>query len=306
MRKTHRTRVLGAVLVAFALIAAACGSGDDAAKQDGPTITIGSFGFSESEIIGEIYRLALENDGYKVDHKAKLGSREAVVNPALRSGEINFVPEYIGSGLEVTFGETPSADADETREALDNAWSAENFSVLDYTPAEDKDAIVVTGATAEKFGLSKVSDLASVAGELVFGGPPECPDRPRCLIGLSDVYGLTFAEFRALDVGGPLTVIALKGEEIDVALLFSSDGVIEAEGFVLLVDDKGLQPAENIAPIVADTILDAYGDSFKDLINKVSAALTQSGLTELNKLVGYDGEDPTDMARKWLQDNGLI
>ncbi|VAW08045.1 ABC transporter, substrate-binding protein (cluster 13, osmolytes) [hydrothermal vent metagenome] len=306
MRINTRTRVFGAVLVVFALVAAACGSGDDASKTDGPTITIGSFGFSESEIVGEIYRLALEADGYKVEHKALLGSREAVVNPALRSGEINFVPEYIGTGLEVTFGIDPSANADETRDALDNAWAAENISVLDYTPAEDKNGIVVTAATAEKYNLAKISDLSTVAGELIFGGPPECPDRPRCLGGLGDVYGLTFGDFKALDVGGPLTVTALKGGEIDVALLFSSDGVIEAEGFVLLEDDKGLQPAENLAPIVADSVLDAYGDGFTTLVNRVSASLNQADLTELNKLVGYDGEDATEMARKWLTDNGLI
>ena len=321
--RTSRKRAFGAVLVALALLAAACGGDDEsggdttdapptdgpsteAPPSDGPTITIGSFGFSESEILGEIYRQALDAAGYDVAHRSQLGNREAVVNPAMRSGEINFVPEYIGTGLEVTFGETPSADADEVLAAFDEAWNAEGFSVLAYTPAEDKNGIVVTGDTAAELGLTSISDLAGQEGDLVFGGPPECPERPRCLGGLEDVYGLSFGEFKALDAGGSLTVAALDGGEIDVGLLFSSDGTIAAREWVLLEDDLGLQPAENIAPVVSNEVIDAYGGAFVDLVNRVSQALTQEGLTDLNRQVGFDGESAADVAGKWLADNGLL
>lgn len=304
MRIIHRSRTLGAVLLAFALLVAACGGDDE--PGGGPDVVIGSFGFSESEIIGEIYRQALEAKGFTVSHKAQLGSREAVVNPALRSGEINVVPEYIGTALEVTFGGEPTADPDATIEALRAEWEDEGFTVLDYTPAEDKNGIVVTGDTASELGLTKISDLKGKSDTLTFGGPSECPTRPRCLGGLESVYGLTFAEFKALDAGGPLTVEALAGDEIDVALLFTSDGVIAARGFVLLEDDQGLQPAENIAPVVAQELVDAYGSTFSDVLNDLSSKLTQDDLTELNKLVGYDGESAADAARAWLEDNDLI
>jgi osmoprotectant transport system substrate-binding protein len=307
--RNHRRRVLGAVLVALALVAAACGDdepGGNTNPPDGPTITIGSFGFSESEILGEIYRQALENNGYDVTHRPQLGAREAVVNPALRSGEVNFVPEYIGTALEVTFGIDPSADADETHDQLDEAWGEEGFSVLAYTPAEDKNGIVVTADTADALGLSKISDLAGQEADLSFGGPPECPERPRCIGGLQEVYGLNFGEFVPLDAGGPLTVAALDGGEIDVALLFSSDGVIGARGWVLLEDDLGLQPAENIAPVVNDELIEAYGDTFVELVDRVSAALSQEELTELNRLVGFEGESAADVAGEWLTDNDLV
>jgi osmoprotectant transport system substrate-binding protein len=346
--RMNRKRVLGAILVAFALIAAACGDDDSggdttqapaateataapteapepteapatteapastaapattAGPADGPTVSIGSFGFSESEILGEIYLQALEANGYEVEHKAQLGSREAVVNPALRSGEINFVPEYIGTALEVTFGIEPSADADAVLADLNSAWAEEGFSVLAYTPAEDKNGIVVTGDTAASLGLAKISDLVGQEGDLVFGGPPECPERPRCIGGLESVYGLNFGEFKPLDTGGPLTVAALDGGEIDVGLLFSSDGTIGARGWVLLEDDLGLQPAENIAPLVNNELIDAYGDGFVALLNAVSAELSQEELTELNRLVGFDGESASDVAGAWLADNGLL
>jgi osmoprotectant transport system substrate-binding protein len=304
MRSIRRTRTLGAVLLAFALVVAACGGDEE--PGGGPDVVIGSFGFSESEIIGEIYRLALEAEGFTVSHKAQLGSREAVVNPALRSGEINVVPEYIGSGLEVTFGLEPTADSDETHAALKTEWEKEGFTLLDFTPAQDKNGIVVTGDTASALGLSAISDLAGQASSLTFGGPPECPQRPRCIPGLESVYGLTFGEFKPLDQGGPLTVEALAGGEVDVALLFDSDGVIAARNFVLLEDDQGLQPAENIAPLVSEELVDSYGDNFTGVLDELSEELSQEELIELNRLVGYEGESATDMARQWLTDNGLL
>ncbi len=156
--------------------------------------------------------------------------------------------------------------------------------------------------TADELGLSKVSDLAAYT-DLVFGGPPECPERPFCLIGLQDVYGLSFAEFKPLDVGGALTVAALEGDEIQVALLFTSDGVIAAKGFVLLEDDQGLQPAENLTPVIRQEMLDEYGDALADILNEVSAELTTEELSEMNKLIGIDGEDPEQVAADWISDN---
>ncbi len=303
--RTSRRGVVGAIL-AFALVATACGSGDDASgPKEGPTITVGSFSFGESVILAQIYAQALESNGYPVDlSKLEAGSRE-IVKPAIESGEIDLVPEYVGSALEVGFGGEPSADTDETLEALRTAFAASGVAVLDAAPAEDKNGIVVTQDLADELNLSKISDLTDHAADLVFGGPPECPTRPRCLIGLGDTYGLVFSEFKALDGGGPLTVAALEGGEIDVALLFTTDGVIAAKGFVLLEDDGGLQPAENIVPVIRQEILDAYGDDLSDLLNDVSAKITTAELTEMNRRFGADLIDADVVAKEWLDANGF-
>ena len=302
MRKLFRNRILGATVVALALVAAACGSGEDA-DTEGPTIVVGSTNFGEQEILGEIFAQALENAGYPVETKFQLGSRE-VVNPALKDGEIDLMAEYTGTLL--TFeGGTSSTDTDQTHSDLIEVMEPQGITVLDYAPAQDKNGFVVTRATADEFGFEKVSDLASENGNLVLGGPPECPERPLCLQGLTDVYGLEFASFQPLDVGGPLTVAALEGGEIEVGLLFTSDGVIAAKGFVLLEDDQNLQPAENIVPIIRTEVLDQYDDALSDLLNDVASKITTAELSELNKRFGIDAEDADTLAREWLADKGF-
>lgn len=299
MRMT-RSRAIGAILTAFAILAAACsGSGG------GAPITVSSFDFGESVILAEIYAQTLEANDYPVERRLRLGSRE-IVKPALENGDIDLVPEYVGSALEVGFGEEPSSDGEATRLKLAAAFEPLGVSVLALAPAQDKNGIVVTADTAAQYGLTKISDLAGVSQDLVFGGPPECPDRPRCLKGLQDVYGLQFADFKPLDVGGPLTVAALEGGEIDVALLFTTDGVIAAKGFVLLDDDKGLQPAENIVPVVRTDVIDEYGNDIVALLNGVSANITTEKLTEMNRQVGFDGADPEVVAHDFLVSEGLI
>jgi glycine betaine/choline ABC-type transport system substrate-binding protein len=140
-----------------------------------------------------------------------------------------------------------------------------------------------------------------VASQMVLGGPPECPERPFCLPGLEETYGVEFAEFKALDVGGPLTVRALKNGQIDVGLLFSTSSAIVANDFVLLEDDKQLQTAENITPLVSD----AVDDDAAALLDQVSAALTTENITELNGRVELDQEDPADVAADFLEQEGI-
>jgi osmoprotectant transport system substrate-binding protein len=297
MRKFFRNRIAGAALVAFALVAGACGSGDD------PTITVGSTNFGEQLIVGEIYASVLEFNGFDVERKFNLGSRE-VVNPALKSGEIDLLVEYTGTLL--TFeGGTSSTDSRQTYDDLQSVLSGVGLYAYDYAPAQDKNGFVVTAATAERLGVSTVSDLAAYNGELVLGGPAECPNRPFCLLGLQEVYGLQFAEFKALDTGGPLTVAALEGGEVDVALLFTSDGVIASKGFVLLEDDRNLQPAENIVPVVNQETADAYGDRLADVLDTVSAKLNTAELQELNRRYSENADDPSALAEEWLAANGF-
>jgi osmoprotectant transport system substrate-binding protein len=306
--RIFRNRVIGASMLAVALVAAACSSGDDSSQQDGTPIVIGSANFGESELIAEIYAQKLEAEGFTVERKFNTGSRE-IYATALESGEIHLVPEYVGSALSY-LGGTPTSDTDATTTDLIAAWESAGVTVLEPAPAQDKNGFVVTSEMADSLGLVKVSDLSGANGTLVLGGPPECPEREFCLIGLETVYGLTFVEFKPLDAGGPLTVEALKAGAdnggIDVGLLFTTDGVITSEGFVLLEDDEGLQPAENVIPATAIVIVDEYGSAYTDALNEISAALTTEALTRMNQAVGYDGEDLVEVATQWLTDNGLL
>jgi osmoprotectant transport system substrate-binding protein len=145
----------------------------------------------------------------------------------------------------------------------------------------------------------------TVASTLVLGGPPECPQRPYCQIGLKKTYGLNFKSFKALDAGGPLTVAALQGGSIQVGLLFTTSGVIAGNGWVLLKDDKNLQPADNVTPVLSNKITAAYGDTLSTLVNSISAKITTAGLTDLNKQTDIDKKDPDDVAKAWLQSNGF-
>jgi glycine betaine/choline ABC-type transport system substrate-binding protein len=145
----------------------------------------------------------------------------------------------------------------------------------------------------------------ALAGTLTFGGPPECPERPFCLLGLQETYGLEFAEFRPLDAGGPITVEALASGEVDVALLFTSDPTIQARGFVILEDDQGLQRADNLIPLISADLVDEQAP-VADLLNSVSEQLTQEELIELNRQATEDRDDPRDIAATWLQEKGLL
>lgn len=307
--RINRNGFLGAILLVLALVLAACGSGEEdsssgaettAAIPEGPTITVGSAGFNESALVAEIYSQVLETAGYPIERNFNIGSRE-IYAPALEDGGLDLVPEYVGSAL-VYLGGEPTSDTEATTQALREAWAPAGITVLEPAPAQDKNGVVVRQDTADELGLSKVSDLAG-HDDLILGGPAECPERPFCLLGLQDVYGLSFAEFKSLDSGGPLTVAALEGDEIQVGILFTSDGVIAAKGFVLLEDDKGLQPAENVIPAIRQDIVDAYGDGLVNTLNSVSAELTTAGLSEMNRLIGIEGEDPEQVAADWITAN---
>jgi osmoprotectant transport system substrate-binding protein len=148
-------------------------------------------------------------------------------------------------------------------------------------------------------------NATTIAGTLVLGGPPECPQRPFCAKGLTDTYGISFKEFKPLDAGGPITVEAVKGGDVDVGLLFTSDPAIAANGFVLLEDDKHLQLADNLVPVVRQEVLDA-SPGMADLLNGIMARLSQAELTNLNKSVTVDGQDPDAAAQAWLTANGFL
>ncbi len=285
--------------------AAASGAASGAAGTK-PTIKIGSTNFSEQGLLAEIYAQALESNGYKMERKLNLGNRE-IVEPALESGQIDMDIEYLATELAfVDKNATPSNDPSMTRNLLQAALTSKGLSVLDYAQAIDANGFVVTKATADKYKLTKLSDLAPVGNQLVLGGPPECPQRPFCQVGLQKTYGITFKDFKSLDAGGPLTAAALDGGQIQVGLMFTSDATITVKGYVLLDDDKHLQLSDNVAPVVRNDLLAKVGPDFTTTVNGVSAKLTTTNLTDMNKQVGVDKKDAKDVAAAFLKAQGLV
>jgi osmoprotectant transport system substrate-binding protein len=272
---------------------------ESAPPRPDDAVVVASFDFPESEIVGELYAQALEARGVPVRRELLLGPRE-LVEPALEQGLVDVVPEYLGTALAYLGGEADPGDEQETRNRLAEAFEARGMQLLAHAPAEDQNALVVTQGTSLRHGLHRISDLTDVAGAFRFGGPPECPDRPFCLQGYEARYDLSFERFVPLDSGGPLTVAALRSQEVDVGVLFSTDPHLTLDEFVELEDDRGLQPAENIVPVVRDEVLRHWGEELREPLEAVSAELTTDELRELNADVVLEGQPAARAARTWL------
>ncbi len=309
-----RVRRLLPIIIGLLVLVAACSSktnsnvtASSTPAANAPAITIGSANFTESQILAEIYAQGLQAKGYTVTKKLNIGARE-VYFPALESGQINFFPEYIGSALNFLTKQQDAAkpDATQTYNALMTELAKHKLTALSMASAADQDGVVVNKETQTKYNLKKVSDLKAVAANLVFGGPPECPNRIACLKGLETVYGIHFKEFKSLDAGGPLTIAALKSNGIQVGDVFTTDARIPADNFTVLEQDKPIVGAENVVPIVASSVVSGGGTSFKDAVNAITAKLTTAGLTDLNKKVDIDKQDASAVAKAWLQSNGVM
>ena len=303
MRTFRRSRTLGAILLALALVAAACGDDSGGGAKDETPITVASFNFPESVILAEIYAQALEADGYTVERRLNLGSRELIF-PELEAGNVDLLPEYVGSSLVVGFSLDAPLGTDAAVSELRSAFEDLNMEVLDPAPGEDKNVFVVTQAFADANSLSSVADLAG-AGDITLGGPPECENRSTCFAGLVDTYGLSNLSFESIQEGSA-RVAALESGEIELSLLFSTQPVITEKGFVALDDNEGLIAPENIVPVLSKEVTDAFGDDVRSLLNSVSEKITTEVLLDLNGKVELEGESEADVAGQWLIDNDLI
>jgi osmoprotectant transport system substrate-binding protein len=268
------------------------------------TIVVGVSGaFTENQLVAEMYAQVLESAGYTVERQFDLRSREISQN-ALESGQIDLKPEYLSSLLVFLDRGARASDHPAEVARLDNELLApRGITVLTPSPATDRNEFVANAETARRFHLTTMSSLAPVAGQLTFGGPPECAQRPFCLPGLNKVYGILFDDFKALDAGGPQTIAALKSDDVQIGLLFSTDPNIHANGFVPLVDDKHLQDAENITPVIRS---DKLNREVQRLLDAVSARLTTANVTQLIGKVTIGGEKVADVAREFLTANGLV
>lgn len=277
-----------------------CGLGG---SGGGGSISIGAVTFAENQIVAEMYAQVLEDAGYDVERRFNFQRREELY-PQLRDGELDVAPEYLASLLIFLQPDTEaSSDADENASTLGPALEDDGLELLVPSVANDTNAFVVTGKTVRNYGLETVSDLEAHGQHLTFGGPPECPERRFCLKGLKEVYGVSFKQFKALDAGGPLTVAALGSGQIDVGLMFSTSGVIAERKWVVLEDDKGLQAADNITPLIRTDVL---VDEIAELLNEVSGRLTTAKMTELNGRVEGRNEDFRDVAADFLKEEGLL
>jgi osmoprotectant transport system substrate-binding protein len=263
-------------------------------RRDPEAVAVGAFDFPESLLLAELYAQSLESAGIPVERLGSLGSRETLV-PALQQGLVDVVPEYLGSASEFL---RDGAAAAPSEADLRQAFAERGVTVLTPSRAQNQNAVAVLRATADRLDLQDVSDLREVAPALVFGGPPECPERPRCLLGLSETYALRFAEFIPLPEPGAVAA-ALLAEEIDVGLVFSTAPQLSDQDLVLLADDRGLQPPENIVPVIRTEALAAHPRA-RTALERISAVLTTTQLTRLNRLVELDGRPAVDVAEGFL------
>jgi osmoprotectant transport system substrate-binding protein len=280
--------------------AAASGS---AASGDQKTIAVGSANFGESEILAYIYGGALADKGYTVSFKnVNIGARTAYLG-ALKSGEINLVPEYSGALLNYLDTSATAASADDQKTAIDGKISTINAKVYDFAPGADSDSINVTADFAQKHGLSSIADLAK-AGSVTVAANPEAAAANGWFPKLVKAYGLKNLKFKAInDGGGKTTVSALTSNQVQAADIYSTTPSITANKLVTLSDPKNVFAAQQVLPVVsADKATDAVGA----ILNPVSAKLTTAELLALNTTAnGSAKPDYQTIAKDWLSKNGF-
>jgi len=317
--RRFRMLALGASVLALVVSACTTGGGGSSSPSAStsasasqtvelPKVTIGSADFYESALVGEIYAQALEAKGFTVERKFNLGAR-TVSNDALKAGEINLMPEYLGYEA-AELGATASGDPQATKDALDTALQDMGLTSLDYAPGTDQNGFAVRQETADSMGLSSMSDAAKVADQLKWGLPPECGTNAGCGQALKDKYGIdiTASGFQWVKLApcSSEIAVALNSKNVDVAELCTTQPDIARFNFVLLDDDKQSQVAGNMIPIATQDLVDAGGSDLTDTLNAVSAKLTTDSLTQMGVKVNVDKAKIEDVANTFLTDNGLM
>jgi osmoprotectant transport system substrate-binding protein len=310
--RRYRTLALGAA--ALVLVLSACtpgGSGTSpsaSAAAVKPTVKVGSAGFWEAAVVGEMYAQALEAKGYTVERHLEIGERPAVLT-ALTAGDVNLIPEYLGGLAGQGLGiKDLSSDAATALANMQSALAAKGWVSFDFSPGTDADGFAVRRETADQYSLKTMSDLAKVADKLNWGVAPGCPTNPVCGPGLKTTYGidLTKLQVESLPACSADIATSLNDSAIDVAQVCTTQPEISSMNLVLLEDDKHLQPAQNIVPIASKELADAGGSALADTLNAITAKLTTQALTELGAAININHDEIPDVARKFLQDNGLI
>ncbi|MCQ4119805.1 ABC transporter substrate-binding protein [Rhodococcus tibetensis] len=306
-------RSLGSLALATVAVVslAACGASSDplSAEGDGSgddenAVIVGSANFPESETVANIYTEVLRANGFDVTTKFDIGSREAYI-PALKDASIDVIPDYTGNLLQYLDPQSTATSAADVNAALPGALGSD-LTITTAAPAEDKDAVVVTAETAQKWNLTSIADLAAHSAEVKFGAPAEFQERPAGLVGLKENYGLDIAPANFVpiaDGGGPATVDALTSGQITAANIFTTSPAIEKNNFVVLTDPKNNFPAQNVVPVVRAAKSSA---ELTRALDALSAKLTTEELVKLNDSVSGDSKtEPAAAAKQWVVDQGL-
>jgi osmoprotectant transport system substrate-binding protein len=296
----RRRLAIGCVTASLTLVLSGCQSAAHEATEQAAIVRVGSYDFSENQILAEVYAQAIRRAGMKVSVVHGVGTRE-LVEPALEQGKIDFVVDYLGTALAFVAADATvdRGDPQQVYTALKAALAPRGITVLDFAPAQDQNGFAVTTDFANQHHVSRLSDLTPLAPTLTFGAPPECPTRKYCLIGLTQTYGLKFQSVVAIPTRDA-TVDALFSGEIDVGLLETTDARLSSTQLVLLKDDRDLQPSENVVPLVRTKTLTAQGTRLRAIIDKVSAQLSTQELVGLNSAVEIDGRTPAAVAADWV------
>jgi osmoprotectant transport system substrate-binding protein len=305
-RPVKRTAALGVAAVAC-LAGAACSSSSSSSSSNplAPSSTgqvvVGSANFPEDELLAQIYADALQGKGVKVTTKLNIGARE-VYYPEVVKGAITIIPEYNGALLTTSVDTTSTATSTaQVNQAL-TAKLPSSVEILNSAPAQDKDSVTVTQATASKYHLSSISDLTPVAKNFVMGGPPEFKTRHDGIPGLQSVYGLTFKSFQPLDESSTITFTALQSGKVQAADVFTTTPQIITDHFVSLQDPKNLFAAQNVTPLVYKK---GVNSTIVSTLNSVSAALTTDALLQMDKALTIDHASYTQVASGFLTQMGI-
>ena len=304
MRQTLTKMVSVLAAGTFAVGLAGCGSSDpltpadSSGAADTSTIIVGSADFTENVLLAEIYAGALRGAGAEVTTKLRVGTRETLVK-ALQDGSVSVVPEYSGNLLAFLDKSATQTTPEDVYTALSEK-APDGLTVLEQSQAEDSDVLVMKSETATQNNIKSIEDLTAKCGEFVLGAAGEWKDRWEAK--LKELYGCTFKEIRTTDAAGPVTVEALKTDQVQVANLFTTASAIEENGFVQLLDPKRMYPAQNIIPFAREGALTT---ETTDALNKVSDALTTDRLTALVARVEVDKENAADVAADFLRDAGI-
>jgi osmoprotectant transport system substrate-binding protein len=276
-----------------------CGAASTAPATSG--VVIGSGDFPESELVAQIYAYALRARHVSVAIESGLSSRE-VYYPEVRSGQITIVPEYNGALLTTCVNPASTAVTTSQVDAILRAGLPPILTILNPSPAQDRDSVTVTQATASKYHLASIADLQRVARDITIGGPSEFQQREQGLLGLQSVYGLTFRHFQVLDDSGTESLTALLTDQVQVADIFTTDPAIKAHHLVQLTDPKHLFTTGNIVPLVYRP---GVNRTITDTLNAVSARLTMASLQSMDDQVFADPGSIQAIASQWLTQAGL-
>jgi osmoprotectant transport system substrate-binding protein len=315
-------RLLLALLALLAALAmAACGDDDDDDEPAGgggqeasesadmpgegkPAVTLGTKDFTEEFVLGELYKQALEAKGYTVNLKKNIGATE-IIDKALTSDEIDGYPEYLGVAVAVVARQDiiPKSDQ-ETYDLAKEFYEGRGQVISEQTPFFDVDAIATTKEFAEQNGLKSVADLKKLDSFTV-GARPEFRDRFQGLKGMRSEYGLNNAQFKQLALG--IQYQALDSGDVDSANVFSTDAQLASGKYTVLEDPKGVFGYQHVAMVMnEDKFEQLGGQQFFDVIDEVSALLTNEAMISMNKAVAIDKQDEAEVTRRFLEANGLL